>query len=454
MRVSNPARRRVGGDEGVAMITVVMVAAIMTGLGLAATKTAVLNLDNAGRDRVASGAMGAAEAGVAGAITYIRGNGVASICDTCTGSYNTLNPATLTYPGGGQAVVTVRVQQRYQPPAARVGRYVITSVGTSGSGPGKRTVEQAIDVKPFAFPLGIYTAAKINLGGTVSVTRESVFSGSCIDSRDKLAFSADYTGSLLDPYNDIPAGAHSASYITNSNTNVCSTNLNQVKANDNGAIHRASTCNATWPADQDSLPLGGPFTAPSGNACTAVTLGKGDYDTKGSGFSMDTLRDLYGFQPRGLTDEQFALLKGKAKAAGTWFPAGVTPTFPAASTVPGNPGFNPIIYIEDQNLSLTTQLNGYGWTYDPTCTALHPSVLIVVERGDLKLGSSTALTGNLFVPDGEIAFSGGAALTGTMFSKDLKFVGSGNVGLNDCVAANTNGGILSVTKTRFRQLDS
>lgn len=450
----NPLRRRTTGEDGVAMLTVVLVAAIMTALGLAVTKTAILNLDNAGRDRVASGALGAAEAGVAGAITFLRGDGVAQICTTCTTTYNLINPATVVYPGGGKAVVTIAVAQRYAPPTTRVGKYVIRSVGTSGSGPGKRTIEQSIDVKPFDFPLGVYTQGKMNFGGNVSLTRESVFSGSCIESREKLGFQADPAdGKIDDAYNGVPAGAHSASYIKTGSESVCSTNLAQVKATDNRAIHQASTCNTTFWADQDAL--GGPFTTlTGGDFCRTRTTGKGDYDVKGSGFSLDTLRDVYGFVPRGLTDEQFALLKTKAKANGTWFPAGVNPVFPTASAIPGNPGFNPIIYIEDQNVSLTNQLNSYAYTSDPGCTSLHPSVLFIIERGSLNLSSGTSLSGNLFVPDSEIAFSGGASLIGTMFSKDLKFVGSGNVGLNECIVQNTNGGILSISKTRFRQLDS
>ncbi len=116
-------RARLGDDSGVAMITVVMVAAIMTGLGLAVTKSAVVNLDNAGRDRVASGALGAAEAGVAGAITYIRSNGVRQFCATCTSAFNESAPATLTYPGGGKATVWVRRVQEYDPASGtKIGR--------------------------------------------------------------------------------------------------------------------------------------------------------------------------------------------------------------------------------------------------------------------------------------------------------------------------------------------
>lgn len=441
-------RVRPRDESGVAMITVVLVGVILTGMGLALAKTSLANLENAGRDRVGSGALGYAEAGVAGAITYLRSNGVNQICTTCPSAWNVSAPKSLTY-SGGSAVVTIAELQRYAPPTVRTGRYLIRAVGsTSGSTPGKRTIEQEIDVKPFDFPLGVYTAAKVNLGGNVQIQQESFFSGQCIDSRSKMSFVPGETGSLMDPYNDIPAGAHSASYITDTNTNVCSTDLQQVRNKDSGAVHRVGNCHETYWADQSAL--GGPFTSGS---CAGKTAGKGDYDTEGSKFSLDVMRDSYGFQPRGLTDDQFALLKAKAKAAGTWFPAGTPISIPPASMVPGNPGYNPIVYVEDQNLSLGTEFNGYAWVSDPSCVSLHPSVLLVVERGTLKLGSSTKFTGNLFVPDGDVSFSGGAVLTGTVFAKELKFVGGGQIGLNDCAAKSTNGSILTINKKHFREID-
>ena len=440
--------RRPAGDAGGAMLIVVLVGLILTGMGIALARTSIANLDNAGRDRVSSSALGLAEAGVAGAITHLRGNGVKHICDTCALGWNVATPMTLTYQSG-TAVVTIAEIQRYRPPTVRVGRYLVRSVGTTtGSTPGKRTIEQIVDVKPFAFPLGVYTAAKVNLGGNVQIQQESFFSGQCIDSRNKMTFVPGPNGSYIDPYNDIPAGAHSASYITSDNTHVCTNNLSKIRDDDALAVHRSNTCHETYWADQSAL--GGPFISGS---CASKTSGKGDYGTKGSAFDMDVLRDSYGFVPRGLTDEQFSLLKARAKAAGTWFPAGKAVTIPAASTVPGSPGYNPIVYVEDQNVSLGTEFNGYAWVDDLGCVNLHPSVLLIIERGSLKLGSSTNFTGNLFVPDSDVSFSGGAVLTGTVFTKNLKFVGGGRIGLNDCAAQSTHGALLSITKDRFREID-
>ncbi len=437
------------------MITVVLVGFILTGMGLALAKTSITNLGNAGRDRVASGALGAAEAGVAGAITHVRGNGVRQICNACTVEWNVLTPKTLTY-GAGTAVVTIKELQRFQPPLNRTGTYRIRSVGTtSGLNPGKRTIEQDVEVKPFDFPLGVYTAGKAVNNGNVTLQQISYFTGSCVAKRDGLNFIAGPGGSFTDPYNNIPSGAHSASYITDSNPNVCSSDLASVRASDNKAVHRTRNCHENpggtgdyW-ADQSAL--GGPYTT---GTCASRTGGKGDYGTVGSRFSLDVLKQTYGFLPRGLTDDQYALLKAKAQAAGTWFPAGKAVVIPPASTDPGNPGYNPVIYVEDQSINLGTDFNGYAWQDDPSCNMLHPSVLLVVVNGSVGFGSSTSYTGNLFVPDGQVNFGGGAKLVGTMFAKELAFSGNSQMGLNDCAASNTNGSILGVTKTNFREIDS
>ena len=92
------------GDDGAAVLLVVLVGIVLTGMGLALARTSVANLDNAGRDRVSSGALGLAEAGVGGAITHLRGNGVNHLCDTCTTTWNASSPATLIFPSGNAEV--------------------------------------------------------------------------------------------------------------------------------------------------------------------------------------------------------------------------------------------------------------------------------------------------------------------------------------------------------------
>lgn len=438
---------RIRRDErGVAMITALLVTAVLTALGLTVTQVAVSNLSNAGRDRVAGGAFGAAEAGVTRAIAYINKNNTNALScyPGCSfGWGNTTTPQLVTLPDGRTAKVYIQPIQPYSPPQYKVGLYRIRSVGNAGSGPGQRTLEVDVQVRPMAFPLGIFTKNKINNGGTGTVYSESVLSEACIDSRDHLTF----TGT--DPYYGIPAAAHSAKYITNANlSGGCDNDLTNVYNKDNKAIHRASvgTCNSTYPYDQDNTPLGGTF--PGGSACSTAA---GQY-TSSSLFTLEMLKaDPYNYVPRGLTDAQYALLKARAQALGTYYTTSVPASWPSALSTS-----NPVLYFKipaGQEVSIQTDLNSYAWAADPSCASTHPAVVIVVEGGDLRLNSNANLSGAIFVPDGTLTYNGGASLVGTVFTKQLTMTGNSQITLNDCYAKSTPGGILEVKPVRFREVD-
>lgn len=433
-------------DRGVAMVTVLLVTSVLTALGVTVTSVALSNLGNAGRDRVASGALGAAEAGVTRAIAYInQHNTHALVCSPdCTanpwGSKSA--PKALSFPDGRQASVWIQPIQPFSPPNYKVGTYKIHSVGTAGTGPGKRTLEVTIQVKPLTFPLGIFTREKINNGGTGAVYNETVLSDSCIDSRDKLTFSG------VDAYYGIPAAAHSTKYITNANQSFCDNDLNNVRATDQKAIHRANvgTCNPQFPYDQDTAPLGGPF--PAGSACSTAP----NQYTSSSHFDLAMLKgEPYNYLPRGLTDAQYQLLKARAQARGTYYTVSNPQTWPDASTVT-----NPVLYFKipaNEEVSITTQLNSYGWQSDPSCLNQHPAVVIVVEGGKLRLNSNSTLTGAVFVPDGTMTYNGGAQLVGTIFARQLILTGNASVSLNDCYTRGTPGGVLDIKPVRFREVD-
>jgi uncharacterized protein (UPF0333 family) len=436
---------RIRRDErGVAMITALLVAAVLTALGLTVTQVAFSNMTNAGRDRVASGALGAAEAGVTRAIAYINKNNTHAL--NCSPNCATnpwgssANPQTISLPDGRTAKVYIKQIQEYAPPAYKVGTYKIYSVGTAGAVPGQRTLEVTVEVKPLAFPLGIFTHDKINNGGTSSVTSESVLSDSCVDNRSHINF----TGT--DAYYGIPAAAHSTQYITEANLQACDPSLTNVKANDRNAIHRSSTCSSTYPYDQDGAPLGGAF--PLGSSCTTAA---GQY-TSSSLFTMQMLtNDPYNFLPRGLTDAQYALLKARAQANGTYYTTPTPPSWPVASSVS-----NPVLYFKlspGQEVNLQGDLNTFAWSNDPTCALQHPAVVIVVEGGDLHINSNASLSGAVFVPDGTLTYNGGAVLIGTVFTKSLVMTGNANISLNDCYTRGTPGGVLDVRPVRFREVD-
>ena len=441
---------RIRRDErGVAMITALLVVSVLTALGITVTQVALNNLANAGRDRVGSGALGAAEAGVTRAIAYINKNNTQKL--RCSPSCSTnpwgnqANPQVVTLPDNRTAQVWIERVQEYAPPSYKTGIYTIHSVGTTGpvaASPGQRTLNVTVEVKPMGFPLGIFTHQKINNGGTGTITSESVLSDSCIDSRDHLNIGA------TDSYYGMPAAAHSTRYITNSNVSYCENDLNVVRLTDNKAIHKLATgtCNSTYKYDRDGAPLGGTF--PSGSACSTAS---GQYTTS-SEFTLTMLQsEPYNYLPRGLTDAQYALLKARAQALGTYYTTTSPSSWPLATNVS-----NPVLYFKvpaGQEVSIQTDLNSYAWVDDPSCALDHPAVVIVVEGGDLRMNSGADLSGAVFVPDGTLTYNGGADLIGTMFANQLTFSGNASVGLNDCYAKSTPGGVLEIRPTRFREVD-
>ncbi|HVF05919.1 MAG TPA: pilus assembly PilX N-terminal domain-containing protein [Frankiaceae bacterium] len=433
-------------DRGVAMVTVLLVTAVLTALGVTVTQVSLSNLGNAGRDRVAGGALGAAEAGVARAISYIHSRNTNAIAcsPTCATNPwgNKAAPKVVGLPDGRQASVWIETVQPFAPPTYKAGTYKIHSVGAAG--PGKRTLEVTIEVKPMNFPLGIYTTQKLNNGGTAAVFNTTVLSHECIDSRDKMTF----TG--MDAYYGIPAAAHSTKYITKANIQACDNNLNNVWLNDTKAIHRAAvgTCSPEFPYDQDNAPLGGTF--PAGSSCLSAP----NQYTTSSLFTSEIIKaEPYNYLPRGLKDSDYALLKARAQALGLYFTTNspASTAWPNAAAVP-----NPVVYFKlntGEKVTLQGELNSYGWQADASCLLQHPGLVLVVEGGDLQLNSNARISGAVFVPDGNMTYNGGAQVVGTVFAYKLHFTGNASVTLNECYTRGTPGGVLDIKPLRFREVD-
>jgi hypothetical protein len=147
---------------------------------------------------------------------------------------------------------------------------------------------------------------------------------------------------MIDPYYRLPAGVRSLTYIRRNTTSTCLPSAADA-VGDTRAIHHADRCSTQFPYDQDGAPLGGPF---AGSTCAALTAGYGDYGVKGSAFDSQALYETYGYKDLGLTLEEYAVLKAKAKAAGTYFGPSDAVTWPTASAVTSSAGYNPVIYIE------------------------------------------------------------------------------------------------------------
>src|SRR3990170_1718109 len=176
-------RRVRSGDSGAALMTVLMAGAILTASALVMVNLSLTNLRNAGRDRVAGGAMGAAEAGLSEGVNFLQTHpaGALACSPTCASNPwgNSANPTSLTYPDGGTAKVWIEVIQAFNPPAVKVATYKIHATGQAGTGPGQRVLEQTVTGQPLNIPIGVY-ATNITMNGTPQTFKESVFSKNCI----------------------------------------------------------------------------------------------------------------------------------------------------------------------------------------------------------------------------------------------------------------------------------
>lgn len=454
-------------DDGAAMVVVLLVMVVLTAIGLTMTNVSIANLNNAGRDRVGGKAFGAAEAGVAQAIAYLRRNGVNELP---TVDWGTTGHVVTAADGVDYTVTITAVTPLDVGNGVREGVYLIRSTGTAGSGPGKQVVEETVSVRPFDFPLGIFTEQNLTASGQVPIFTVSVLSRGCINDRDKLSFSGNDAAYKDANGAPIPAAAHAAGYITTNNS--CSVN----PLTDNKRIHPAANpkfCSPTYPYDQDQL--GGRLDdAGSDQTCNNAAAQYSDLVDpndpslgieKTSEFTVEKLEKVYGYRTRGLTDAQYAELKNKARGDKTYFePTGSTVqagSLPlpcaVAPCATGGPALKyPVVYLKlpagSKVKFQNTDLAGYTYpTADDPCPAL-PSVIIVVEGGNLEFAGNPGITGAVFVPDGNFDFQAGE-IVGTVFAKTLQLTGNSLMRQTSCSLKNISGGLLTVKSERFHQDD-
>lgn len=477
-------------EQGSAMVVTLLVMAVLTGLGAVLFNVGVNNLQNAGRDRLSGSAMGAAEAGIAEAITYIRINGTAKLTCTlpasspsCDNDWGFNNQHIGCIPSGpppcGVRQFTAWVEriQSYNPSSGtKEGIYKIHSVGTAGAGPGKRSIDTNVRTRPLDYPIGIYGHESVRNGGTPDIRKESMFSAGCIGKRSNVAFDT----SAPDPaHPELLPAAHSVKWI--SEANILGLLDTQCSQNEKKNIHTdppsgPGECNVTYKWDRDggeSSPLGigggGPV---AGTPCArdAVTNPYGYLDSPngiGSLFNLATLKSYGYVQPRGLQDSQYAQIRNRAKEQGNFYDCTTSPSIPGGACTAGNlTGFvplngatlpNAVAYIKlapgKEAKFGPGDLVGYGENPAPGYCGSR-SLLIVVEGGDLHLNNGVDIIAALFVPDGNMHLNGSASVVGTLYAKTIHFNGTGDFTLKgQCFFDNLPGGLLSVAPVDFAELD-
>ncbi len=490
--------RSIGRDDGLGIVTVIMVMAVLTALATTGVTVAVNNLGNARSDRQSLSALASSEAGVAQAIQKLRGGALSTLTCTepaagwvlpavpgpdCTGAgpswTSRTNPMQVNIDGttgtcgSGSANNCYRVWistiSKYQAKcAARIadvsaacfGVYRIHSTGVVGSGPGARAV--AVDVKaaPYPFPIGVFTET-FSGNGAIGLHHESIFTNGCVSNRQRddqpgSGFQFEYDSvagrPVLDTVYDQPVAAHATGSITTSNNSACGSGSGGGPIHKVGSTTTSRPCNDQFKYDQDGD--GGDLTGFP--ACYgAYTKVNGTPYPTTSKFTSDDLQK-YGYRPRGLTDAQYDALRTQAQAQNTYnrTPASVTTTLSslyAAGIV------SPVLFWDNGNVDMNVGDIPAVFRRLPNPGACSiGSVTIVVATGGLKFTGgniSPYLVSSIFVPDGTLIGQGGFNNIGTVFAKTIDLGGNPDFHMDSCFADNPPGATIDVEVAKWREDD-
>lgn len=488
-------------DEGVALITAIFVMLVLLAFGSVVATLGVNNLRNANNDRAAGSSLGAGDAGVAQAIEYIRSNGVVGLtCPDANPTSCSTNPAGYSNPSSPKLVpldsagvgcntgnsncakVWIGVVQAFAPPAVKTGTYNIHSEGVYGNGPSARQLVVTLKVTPDKYPIGVFGQSVSGNGGTAIYT-ESLFTTGCVSP----AWNGQGNGTRFSGYDSYwgqPAAPHTTTHI--STTNNCGAN-GYIHADTPGnpapfagACPNNTALNGAQSGDGGvvSATVGGQcyhvYQRPDGSwypdgVCPTGATPRSDGLCDTTAFTTADL-NRYGYRPRGLSDAQYAALKARAQAQGTYniAPGSVS----AAVTNLLNAGINhPILYWDCSNagsICSTAQavslrqsdfpagvFNTAPISSGQSCSLVRVVTIVVVHSGlTFQGGNNTWFDAAMFVPDGSFNGNGGYQILGTLFSNNLDLGGTQAFSLDSCWVASFPGPVLNLTQTGFREDDS
>jgi len=464
----NPLRRRLHElrsqchDDGVALMTVILVTALVTALTLTISVIATNNLISAKLAQQAGAAVDSSDAGVAQAVAYLRKNGVVALNGCTPGCAsnpwgNSTSPAAVSIGGKAGQSYSVWIEKIAPFPANKPGIYRIHSTGLAG-GPAGRTVTVDVRVGLLPFTNGI-VAASVDGGGNAGVHYESIFSTGCVTGRSKIDFTDPTTGkNTIDRAYGIPAAVHSSGLISNANGNgSCSGDF----------IHSASApCSTAYPYDQDSL--GGPL--PTSSPC--YNKASSDYPTlpqfntssntlayqypKTSYIDAATMSSSFAAKRPPFSQAQLDQIKAIAQEDGTYY------TSATGFTVPT--GADAVMYFDltGANAGGTVDLNDLAvapWNrdHDPA-TCPRQSLLVIIAGGNARLNSNSKLSAAVFAvsdsPYGNISKANGTAtFTGSLYGNNVDLTGTADMWMDQCFMDNPPPALTTVQTYNYREVD-
>lgn len=494
-------------ESGVAMVTVLLVAAALTAVTSAATFVTIQEFGATRADRNAAQALAFAEAGIDRLMLAIRGGTITwnnmslAGCDaehpviTLTGSI-----------GSGTYNTTLEVYDRHALTAADrfrptacatastspVGRhsFLITSTGQQSA---RRIVRQVIDIKPLGLPIGAYAYERIDANGTVNMQNASMVTEGVVTNRDNIGFTGtdpfyrlrDFYGSKVSDANAgyrMPAAVHArnaitygpASKLVEHRTGMepnCEANpkgkAGQSQWDGSGTAALTSlttTCSWAGSGEVDSNGTEGPIVTP--NTVTPPT----------AQFTEDD-RARIAPLPR-LSDQDYLTLKQSARGNGLYcrVMSGTTSalecseaggTFTALTTNKLTASYldDPsiprafVVYIEFNNDGLdpfTKKVNWTGGTDIGPCST-NPSnnrtAVVIVRHGSFDASGGSFINGAMLLPEGEFTSTGGFTLEGTIIVRRIANSGTVTIRLSSCWLQNIPGPFLDLIPVSWTEVD-
>lgn len=480
--------KRLQNERGVAMITVLLVGAVLTVTASAASFAVIQDLRAGRDDQKASGALAYAEAGAdrlilemrRGNVTWGRirlagcegevPNGTAPLAvagDIDQGSYD----AEMRIYNPDAANPADRLEGACSDPARlalandprKLQHFAITSEGSHPA--SKRVIRQIITVKPKGLPIGIY-ADGVDGNGTASMNNLSLISKNDIAGRDKIAFQGrDPYYTLADFYpglsetEQIPAAAHAAGELT------FSAGPQSLRTE-----HKTPGPNPDCTANPSGQSLwdGSKWGAPISAGCAGQPIAGGT--TAYPPTTLFTSADLSRVAPSpALTDQDYITLKESAKASGLYC---YIPTSGSASCVKeGAPTTYKAVWQDGDIPSTPTYISYFefdgGDPYDASHTVkwdadvgpcsydqnLNESTVLIIRNGSLSMQSGSVVTGAVILPEGRFDSQGTFTTHGTIIAQDFWLRGGANFQMSKCWVDNMPTAFLNITPSKWTEVD-
>lgn len=449
---SRPTRaHRTVRDDGVALMSVILVLVVVGALSLTLAVITINNLSSAKMAQQAGSALNASDAGVAQAITFLRENGTKKInaCSpTCTTTPwgNSENGATITVSGKAGQSYEVWIEPLVKYPQNAVGFYRIHSTGLSGPHAG-RTLSTDTEIAGIPVPIG-FMAASINGGGASSVHRASLLSTGCVYKRSQIEFEP----GAVDIVHNIPAAVHTSQIISDDQGSgkYCPGMRKPIHPTTGTPAQRY--CNPLYPYDRDRN--GGPL---NGTSCYQQFEGR--YPDSSLISSDADLFRKFNIRRTGFSRAELDLLKTTAMSQQNYYTSASGWTAPTEAhavlyfdLTRNDPGG----MVDLNNLTPQWSRAPQLAAEDPACT--DSSLVIIIEGGNARLNSNSDLYASTFLisgdPYGNVTKSNGTSrYIGTLFANNLDLTGTADLHMDECFLDNPSPALSTVRPFNYRELD-